>query len=189
MRSSIYINELVPGVATIDFSLSPSALVDEETCYGFAFMKTLEHLGIAYQVEKGIRGLHRLNLSGSQERIGSNLPRLQQEIGMIARDGAERIHGIGREFERRWIVKILGDLAQYGLAEMSEDAPFTWLAGAIAEPFAAATNDEGVSIYYGDTAPWRKTWPEHKHHDETIEAVASRFTSSRLHSSPTSGQL
>lgn len=158
MTSSIYINQTEPNTAIMDFSYSPAVLTNKETCYGFAFQKTLEQLGLEYEVNPEITWFGQMIVAGNMETIKSNIPRLQRHIGIIARYGAEK-GGLGSSSisqNRRFIGRTLGILTQRILPELSISAPLPQALAEISYPLADNTNNDGVCVYYdGQIAPWR----------------------------------
>ncbi len=149
MRSSVYINEAAPQAVTMDFSASPAELMYSDQCYGFAFMKAIEHLGLDAQVDPEPELYCRLRVEGSVESIKGHVPQLQRHIGLIARYGAELRGGTLPRFNRDWIGRTLGDLVQRKLPTLSEDTSLLYAMGIIVDPFVNMTNDDGARIYYG----------------------------------------
>ncbi len=148
MRSSIYINERGPNIVSLDFSASPSELIDKESMNGFAFQKTLEHLGLEATVNSDAAMWSRLDVTGSVETIRQRIPVLQKHIGLIARYSADRSKNLWPQHERKNIGSILGKLVQRDLPELPEDASILRAIGLIVEPFADKTNNDGVVVYY-----------------------------------------
>ncbi len=148
---SIYINETSPTTARLDFSASPSDLANTETCYGFAYQKTLEHLGVDCEAAPRSPSYGSLMVEGSPDAIKSNIPDLQRHIGVIARYAAERRYGSAHD--RAWIGGILGRLVQNELPAMPEGASFLRSMGIIAAPFGHAVipGHDILRIYYKPT--------------------------------------
>ena len=92
---------------TVDLSAGIASLEDTETCYGWAYAKTVEHLGLTSTVEPPDDGMWgRLRIEGSTDDIRKNIPNLSGHIGLIARYSAERKYG--SKHEKQWIGRILG---------------------------------------------------------------------------------
>lgn len=164
-RGYIHINEATPTglherastigaleaqqAVTIDLSAGVAGLDDPETCYGWAYSKTIEHLGLEGAVEPPADGLWgRLRVEGTVDDVRANIPNLSGHIGLIARYGSERSGGYSPSRDREWIGRKLGVLTRRKLPEMPEGTSLMRAMGIITAPFADATIDDGLTVYY-----------------------------------------
>ena len=146
----MYINELSDSDVLIELSSSPSEILDSSAPYGFAYSKTIEHLGL----DRHDVGHNSVIIHGSTEAVLSNLSNLHRHIGLIARYGSEKAD-FWRRHNRDWIGRMLGDLTQRTLPGLPKDTGFTEVVARITRPFAESANDdnEAFDVLYGRT-PW-----------------------------------
>ena len=153
MRGSIYINELRPGHVIMDLSGSPQELLTKKTTYGFAYLKTLDRLGLEHaKIETGLtfRGLR---VIGTVETIKERASDLQRHIGLIASGAVQTAYTA--PWDRDVIGRTLDRLANRTIPEMAAEITLGQAVGLITEPFADMTNDDGVVIRLDQAAPWR----------------------------------
>lgn len=164
-RGYMYIQEAVPTglheteaavsaqvaqqAVTIDLSAGVAGLQSIKTCYGWAYSKTAEHLGLTSSTEPPSDGMWgRLRVEGTVEDIRANTTNLGRHIGLIARYGSELSDGYSPSNDREWIGRMLGGLTQRVLPELPENTSLMRAVGLIAEPFASALVDDGMSVHY-----------------------------------------
>jgi hypothetical protein len=158
MQAHIYINEVAPDTAVMDFSPGVTQLKSKDAGYGFAFLKTLEHLDLSYEEAEQEQGPSLLQVSGSVEQAVASLPDLQRHIGLIARYSAEKT---GQRFDREWIGRTLGKLTQKEIPALSDSTPFRHLVGTLVTPFSQAIKDDGTCVHMDCVSSWRMT-PEQR---------------------------
>lgn len=162
MKGSIYINNISSDEAGIDTSYSPGVIMQRGTTIGFAYLKTLEHLGIEYRVNK-LEG--HLIVRGSINRTRKHLQKLHRNIEIISQYAAEINNGPGtglsREWDRQEIQKILKTLVKKVIPALPEETSVGELVGIITQHFAGLINSDGIDIYYDSLAPWRQYLDEH----------------------------
>ena len=153
MIGRVYVNELAPGKVSMDFSARPAHILYDDNPYGFAYGKTLEHLGIGHQRV----GDRTLLLNGNIGEIQANVPGLHRHIGLIARYGAQRERETRfPSMHREAIGRILGKLTQETLIDLPEDSSFTKVSAVITRPFAEEANDpmELFYMHMNGGEPW-----------------------------------
>lgn len=143
MIGRVYVNEIAPQAVVLDFSVWPSNILNRKKSYGFAYLKTLEQLGIRTEVlPTGCTAL----LEGNTADVKQQLPRLQMHIGLIARYGAS-LEDSWQKDTQEDLSRILGELTQHTLRDIPADTPFSETGSAITMPFADAANDPKELFY------------------------------------------
>ncbi len=157
MSSSIFINQIGPEHATWDGSLSPGSLMVPGNVEGFAFQKAIRLLGLVCEVDRFPDRGPIYHLTGSVKRIQENVGGLEENIGLIARFGAD-LSGAARqkEYERDTIWRILKNLVQKTIPEYDETTTLSRAIADITLPFAKLTSDDGVAMHVDSLQPGQR---------------------------------
>lgn len=153
MQGRIYIRETGPDQVTMDMTASPSELAYKERAQGFAFQKTLEHLGLDASDPAKHLGLGALQIEGTVNGVRDNIGQLQKHIGVIARYSGQKADS-WHKYQEDFVGRTLGKLVQKDLPNLPENATLMRVIGMVADPFAQETNDDGVQIYYARQPHW-----------------------------------
>jgi hypothetical protein len=177
MIGRLFINELTNNDALIDLSMWPSRILDERNPYGFAFKKTVQHLGMS---RRDID--HRSSiLSGSTEFILTNTDILRAHIGMIARIGADRAE-FYKAFVENDISRSLANITDKFLPIVTSEVEFSEVVELITAPFADAANKSGEAfrITHGQQPYWIVDDPESATRRQLLmDEYASKLVSER----------
>jgi hypothetical protein len=159
----IYVNEGTGGETLVDFSLTPSYVLERGECFGFALAKTFEALTIDHSIDNDG---HRLILKGNADSVRENLPALQQQAGKVASVAARLSRGAFPEHDGQTVNTIIEGLLSK-LPDTITKEPFSHICGDIIYPFgdAAMPGDELLEMHYESTAPWRRSTSEQRAHD------------------------
>lgn len=140
---------------------------------GFAFLKTLQHLGLDYHRVEDLPGFTdnpsgsplewrgALHVEGTTRSIKENIGGLHRHIGLIARCGtAKESSPYLRGMLSEELGRSMGVLATQTLLVMDENTPFTKSVKTILNPFAEYCGDESPQITVGAKPYWRYTETE-----------------------------
>jgi hypothetical protein len=150
--SKVCINEAGPSAVTVDFASAANWLIDSGRSYGYAYHKTLEHLGVEELTATPIVEAD-LVLAGSVASIKDHIPNLEQNIGQIAQLSTAT-DPKGFPVSGEYINRTLGLLTQRTIPELPDNATLMRAIGVITMPFADAVSTDDTRIYYGRPAPW-----------------------------------
>lgn len=153
MQGSIYIRETGPNAVTMDMTASPSELAYKETAQGFAFQKTLEHLGLQLSDPAEHLGHGALKVEGDFDTVRQNVGQLQRHIGVIARYSSQKADS-WHKYQQDFVGRTLGHFVQKDLPALPDNTTLMRVVGMAAEPFAQETNDNGVAIVYARLPHW-----------------------------------
>lgn len=153
MIGRLYINEIGPNAAMLDFSAHPGDVLDPKNPYGHAYLETLGGLGIRYAM---IGKSNASFIEGDIEGVKSKIPILHEKIGSIAEKCAElETYEVLKGDTRNDVSRTLIHLTERSLLELPNDAGISKLAATVTSPFAYATNPGNEAFYViNGEKPW-----------------------------------